>query len=64
MYFQTSVALFPIEREIFLKEYDSGLYGIVPYYLSKLMIDLPLTALFPALFSAIVYYAVNLKNPA
>lgn len=63
MYFQTSVALFPIEREIFVKEYDSGLYHIIPYYLSKLLIDLPLTAFFPMLFTAIVYYAVNLYYP-
>lgn len=64
MYFQTSVALFPVEREIFIKEYDSGLYSIGPYYLSKLLIDLPLTAFFPILFTCIVYYAVNLYSPA
>lgn len=58
------MALFPVEREIFLKEYDSGLYQIFPYYMSKLLIDLPLTAFFPMLFTSIVYYIVNLSNPA
>lgn len=32
--------------------------------MSKLIIDLPLTAFFPMLFTAIVYYAVNFYNPA
>lgn len=56
--------MFPVEREIFVKEYDSGLYQIAPYYFSKLAIELPLTALFPALFVCIVYYIVNFINPA
>lgn len=47
-----------------MKEYDGGLYEIIPYYLSKLFIDLPLTAFFPILFTCIVYYIVNLNNPA
>lgn len=62
-YLQTSIALFPVEREIFLKEYDSGLYSIAPYYFSKLAIELPLTAIFPATFVSIVYYIVNFNNP-
>ncbi len=53
-----------MEREIFIKEYDSGLYGIIPYYCSKLLIELPLTALFPAIFVSIVYYLVNFNNGA
>ena len=51
-----------MEKEIFAKEYDSGLYGIIPYYFSKLMIEVPLTAFFPTLFSCIVYYLVNFNN--
>jgi len=53
-----------VEREIFVKEYNSGLYGIVPYYTSKLLIEMPLTALFPTLFVSIVYYIVNFNNGA
>lgn len=63
MYFQTSVALFPVERDIFLKEFDSGLYSLIPYFFAKIIIDLPLTALFPMLFSSIVYYAVSFYSP-
>lgn len=62
MYFQTALSTFPVEKEIFAKEYDSGLYGIVPYYFSKLMIEIPLTAFFPTLFSCIVYYLVNFND--
>lgn len=51
-----------MEKEIFAKEYDSGLYGIVSYYFSKLMVELPLTAIFPTLFIGIIYYIVNFNN--
>ncbi len=62
LYFQTSLATFPVEREIFVKEYDSGLYGIVPYFFSKILIEFPLTAFFPFLFISIVYHAVNFNS--
>ena len=62
LYFQSSLTTFPKEREIFLKEYNSGLYGIIPYYFSKMIIEIPLTSFFPFLFSCIIYHAVNF-NP-
>jgi len=62
LYFQTSLATFPVEREIFNKEYDSGLYGILPYYFAKLSIEIPLTAIFPAAFVFIVYFIVGFKS--
>ena len=40
------------------------MYGIIPYYFSKLIIELPLTALFPIVFVSIIYYAVNFENAA
>lgn len=62
LYFQTTLTTFPAEREIFLKEYNAGLYGIIPYFLSKIIIEIPLTSFFPFLFTAITYYAVNFNN--
>ena len=62
LYFQSALSTFPKERSIFLKEYNSGLYGIIPYFFSKLIIEIPLTSFFPILFSCIVYFVVNF-NP-
>ena len=62
LYFQTVLTVFPLERALFSKEYASGLYGIAPYYFSKLCIEIPLTSFFPAAFLAIIYYAINLYN--
>ena len=62
MYFQTAISTFPRERKVFRKEYNSGLYGVTSYLLSKLILEIPLTALFPILFTGIAYYGVNLNN--
>ncbi len=59
LYFQVSISTFPVEKDIFIKEYDSGLYSITPYYLSKLSIEVPLTAIFPFFFLLIVYWIVG-----
>jgi ABC-type multidrug transport system ATPase subunit/ABC-type multidrug transport system permease subunit len=59
MYVQTVITVFPVERELFSKEYNSGIYNIIPYYLSKLTIEMPLTGVFPMFFIIIVYFAIN-----
>lgn len=42
--FTFSVILnFPDDREVFLKEYASGTYGAVTYFLAKCVVELPLT---------------------
>lgn len=56
------MSTFPVEREIFNKEYESGLYSIIPYFISKLSIEIPMTALFPTIFVLIVYFIVGFKN--
>jgi ABC-type multidrug transport system permease subunit len=42
-----------------VKEYDSGLYDILPYYFSKMIVEIFLTSFFPCLFSVLVYFLVN-----
>merc|ERR1711904_317178 len=36
---------FPLERPVFLREYGANMYGTLPYFLSKMIIELPLTFL-------------------
>lgn len=62
LYFQTAIGTFPSERKVFRKEYNSGLYGVTSYFVSKLIIEIPLTACFPILFTCIAYFGVNLYS--
>jgi ABC-2 type transporter len=41
----------------------AGAYGVLPYFLSKLIAELPFSALFPSIFGVIVYKIAGL-NPA
>lgn len=53
------MSTFPVEKDIFCKEYESGLFSLLPYYISKLSIEIPLTALFPSIFVFLVYFSVG-----
>lgn len=58
---QNSLATFPKNQLIFVKEHDSGLYDVLPYYLSKIIVELLITSLFPTLFTLLVYFTTNLN---
>jgi ABC-type multidrug transport system ATPase subunit len=60
----TAVLAFPSERGILLREYKSKLYGIIPYYLSKNVIETPLGLIMTFIQTAIIYYLVNLRGGA
>lgn len=57
----TSV-FFPLDRNVFLKEKRSQLYTIAPYFISKNLVDLPYTFLFPLISSLIFYWLLGLSN--
>ena len=59
MYFMSVLVVFPAERATFSKEYTSGYYNVAPYYFSKLMVELPVIALFPLIFLGIAYFIVG-----
>jgi ABC-type multidrug transport system ATPase subunit/ABC-type multidrug transport system permease subunit len=63
MLFQAILA-FPVERGIFLREHANKLYGVVPYYLCKNLIETPVGLLASFLFGVIVYYIVGLRADA
>jgi ABC-type multidrug transport system ATPase subunit len=53
---------FPLERPIFLREYAANMYGVVPYFLAKTLVEAPmsfLTALETFLSS---YWIMDLKG--
>ncbi|KAK6166710.1 hypothetical protein SNE40_023343 [Patella caerulea] len=58
------VNTFPIEVNIFLREYGSGLYRVDIYYLSKSLAELPSFILIPFIFISVVYWMVGLYASA
>lgn len=51
-----SVLSFPLECNAIVKEVFNNWYGVTPYYLGKMIADLPFIIVFPAVFGTIHYY--------
>lgn len=54
--------VFPPERTIVTRERSKNSYGVLPYFLAKLLAEVPIGALFPAVFGLVVYPMCGL-NP-
>lgn len=52
---QPLLLTFPQERPIFLREYASNMYGVIPYFLAKTIVEIPL-AFLTALESWLIAY--------
>jgi ABC-type multidrug transport system permease subunit len=57
-----TLQVFGAEREIVSRERAGGAYDIFPYFSSKLMAELPVSAVFPLVFSAVVYPMCGLSG--
>lgn len=56
-----TINLFAPEKALVRAERTKGSYGAAPYFLSKVLADLPVAALYPLVFSSIVYPMTNLQ---
>lgn len=56
-----TINLFAPEKALVRAERTKGSYGAAPYFLSKVLADLPIAALYPLVFSSIVYPMANLQ---
>lgn len=54
------LSTFTGERPIFMKEYHSGMYRTDVYFLSQMLVDLPIFLIIPLVFVTIVYWVVGL----
>ncbi|KAL4512210.1 hypothetical protein ABPG72_005212 [Tetrahymena utriculariae] len=52
----------PTERQVFLREENSKLYKIFPYFFGKLFVDLVSDFIIPIIFCCIVYWMVGLRD--
>ena len=55
----TEIIIYQIERTVFLREYSEKLYRIIPYFFSKVIVELPLLLLGAFLFSVCVYFGIG-----
>ena len=56
------ILAFPVERALFLKEQKQSLYGVLPYFLAKVIAEFPMYAFTPICFGSIVYFGVGLNG--
>lgn len=52
----------PKQRAVFLKDQSSNMYGVLPYYLSKILLDLYLEFITPTIVFVIVYWWCGLNT--
>ena len=50
---------FEMEATVFYREYGDKSYGIVPYFLTKTIIEIPFMFIFPFLFTTLTYFAIG-----
>jgi ABC-type multidrug transport system ATPase subunit/ABC-type multidrug transport system permease subunit len=60
---QPMLVLFPSERPIFLREYVTNTYSVIPYILAKTIVEVPLAFLTSLLAWLIVYWIVGFTGP-
>lgn len=56
-----AVYLFSFERAVFLREYRNGYYSLLPYFISKSLLEIPLALIAPFISVSIIYPIVGLK---
>ncbi|ODV89290.1 hypothetical protein CANCADRAFT_137067 [Tortispora caseinolytica NRRL Y-17796] len=59
-----NIAVYPDERNVFYREHDDNVYGVLPFFLCYLTIELPFEILASALFAAIAGIAPGITRSA
>eukprot|EP00331_Platyophrya_macrostoma_P006837 CAMPEP_0176428008 /NCGR_PEP_ID=MMETSP0127-20121128/12909_1 /TAXON_ID=938130 /ORGANISM="Platyophrya macrostoma, Strain WH" /LENGTH=556 /DNA_ID=CAMNT_0017809639 /DNA_START=239 /DNA_END=1909 /DNA_ORIENTATION=- len=53
---------FPSEREVFLRETGSNMYGVSAYFFGRSSTEIPFLTLIPFCFSCIIYWIIGFNN--
>ncbi|XP_057532373.1 ABC transporter G family member 25 isoform X2 [Amaranthus tricolor] len=56
-----AVFAFPQDRSIFAKERASGMYSLSPYFMARIIGDLPMELILPSVFLTLVYWMTGLR---
>jgi hypothetical protein len=60
---QPVLLAFPLERPVFLREYRTGTYGVLPYFLAKTFVELIMSFFTMAEAVLIGYYLMDFQGP-
>ena len=47
------------ERPVFLREQANKMYGVLPYFIAKILAELPVFIIVPLIFNAITYFSIG-----
>ena len=53
---------FPVEREVFLREIGSNMYGVSSYFVGRSSTEFPFLTLIPFIFSAVIYWIIGFNS--
>ncbi|KAL4512209.1 hypothetical protein ABPG72_005211 [Tetrahymena utriculariae] len=53
---------FPSQKQVFLREENSKLYSVFPYFVGRLIVDIIPSIVFPFISSCIAYWMIGLNN--
>lgn len=59
-----NIAVYPLERSVFYREYDDEVYGVTPFFLSYTLVELPFEVITAMTFSALYAMATDLQRSA
>jgi len=54
--------VFPIERPIFLREVNNGMYRVSSYFWAKILSELPMAIVLPFFQGAMTFYGIGFNN--
>ena len=57
-----TVNVFQHERPVFLREQANKMYNVVPYYVAKLLSEIPIFIIVPLIFNLIFYFLVGFNK--
>ena len=55
---QCQLLTFPFERRVFIKEYKENLYGVMSYFIAKLISEIPIQFIYTIIYSSIIYFII------
>lgn len=59
---QPVILQFPQERPVFLREYAAHQYGVLPYFISKTLVEMPVVLMSQILTFTVTYFWMGLKG--
>ena len=62
--FMMTTTVFSNERPVFLREQANKMYNVVPYYVAKILADVPSFIITPLIFNAVTYYLIGYYDDA